>query len=116
MCCMLWTLIDKNVGKELIMFDKPISSWNPFNFLNRKKCIVTYESLLKYCNSFVHIQRSLGISDVKWRMKKINKKDCAIFLRHMGNNGSKEEDEDDVSKKYVCDISGVTMWWHKHYK
>ena len=64
----------------------------------------------------MHIQRSLGISDVKWRMKKFDKKDCAIFLQHVGDDDSEEEDEDDVSKKYVCDISGVTMWWHKHYK
>ena len=100
----------------MLMFDEPISTWNPFNFLNGKKYIVMYDSLLKYCNSFIHIQRSLGISDVKWRMKIIDKKDCAIFLWHMGNDDSEEEDEDYVSKKYVCDISGVTTWWHKHYK
>ena len=80
------------------MFDEPISSQNPYNFLNMKKYIVTYESLLKYCNSFMHVQRSLEISDVKWRMKKINKKDCAIFLQHMGNDDSEEEDENNVSK------------------
>ena len=109
-------LIDKNTGKEITMFEEPISSCNPFNFLNGKKYIMTYKSLPKYCNSFMHIQRSLGISDVKWRTKKIDKKDCAIFLWCMGHDESEEEDEDDVSKKYVCDISGVTMWWHKHYK
>ena len=60
---------------------------------------MTYKSLPKYCNSFMHIQRGPGISDVKWRMKKIDKKDYAIFLRHMGKDDSEEEDEDDVSKK-----------------
>ena len=63
----------------------------------------------------MHIQRDLGISDVKWRTKKIDKKDYAIFLRHVGEDES-EEYEDDVSKKYVCDISSVTMLQHKHYK
>ena len=63
------------------MFDEPISSHNPFNFLNGKKYIVTYESLTKYCNSFMHVQQTLGISDVKWRTKKIDRKECAIFLR-----------------------------------
>ena len=32
----------------------------------------------------------------------------------MGNDNSKEEDEDDVSKKYVCDISSVMTLGHKH--
>ena len=89
------------------MFDEPISSHNPFNFLKRKKYIVTYVSLPKYCNSFMHIQRSLGMSDVKWRTKKIDKKDYAIFLQCMGEDDSEEEDEDDVSKKclshFKCD-------------
>ena len=49
----------------------------------------------------MHIQISLGISDVKWRMKKIDKKDYAIFLRCMGEDDSEEEDEDSVSKKCV---------------
>ena len=62
-----------------MMFDKPIESHNPYNFLNEKKYIVTYESLTKYCNSFMHVQETLGISDVKWRTKKIDKKECAIF-------------------------------------
>ena len=52
---------------------------NLFNFLNRNKYIVAYKSLPKYCNSFMHIQRSLRISDAKWRTKKIDKKDYAIF-------------------------------------
>ena len=110
MCCTLWMLIDKNTGKEITMFE-PISSHNPFNFLNGKKYIVTNESLPKY-NSFMHIQRILGISDVKWRLKKIDKKDCAIFLWHMVNDNSEEEDEDNVSKKYFCYISGMMMEQH----
>ena len=56
------------------MFDEPISSHNPFTFLSGKKYIMTYKSLPKYCNSFMHVQRSLGISDVKWRMKKLTRR------------------------------------------
>ena len=94
-------LKDKNTGKEITMFEEPISSHNPFIFLNGKKYIMTYESYLKYCNSFMHVQRSLGISNVKWRMKKIDKKDCAIFLWCMVDDDSEEEDEDDMGKNIL---------------
>ena len=64
----------------------------------------------------MHMQQTLGISDVKWRTKKIDKKECAIFLRQVGKDDSEEEDEDDASLKYFCDIISFTMLWHKHYK
>ena len=51
----------------------------------------------------MHVQQTLGISDVKWRTKKIGKKECVIFLRQVGEDNL-EEDEDDVSLKYFCDI------------
>ena len=81
-----------------MMFDVRISSRNLNNFLNGKKYIVTYESLTKYCNSFMHMQQTLGTSDVKWRIKKIDRKECAIFLRRVGEDDS-DKDEDDVSQK-----------------
>ena len=41
--------------------------------------------------------------------KKIDKKDSAIFLCHVVNDNSEEED---VSKKYFCYISGVMTEQH----
>ena len=107
-------LIDISNGKEIMMFDEPISSHNLYNFLNGKKYIVTYESLTKYYNSFMHVQQTLSISDVKWRTKKIDKKECVIFLGWVGKDDSEEEDEDDVSHKYFCDISSFMTLRHKH--
>ena len=41
----LQTLIYKKIGKEIVMFEKPILSRNPYNFLKGKKYIVPYENL-----------------------------------------------------------------------
>ena len=89
----LQTLIDKKTGKGIVMFEEPISLRNPCNFLKGKKYIVVYENLGSYCNSFMHVQRTLGIEDVKWHTKKIDKKDCTIFLRKICDV---EDSEDDV--------------------
>ena len=78
-------LKDKKMGKEILLFKEPISSRNPYNFLKGKKFIVSYENLATYCNLFMHGQQGLGIEDVKWHTKKIDKKDCAIFLRKISD-------------------------------
>ena len=79
----LQMLIDKKTGKKIIMFEESISLQNPYSSLKGKKYIVLYDNLGSYCNSFVHVQRTLCIEDVKWRTEKIDKNDCTIFLRKM---------------------------------
>ena len=45
----------------------------------------------------------LGIEDVKWCTKKIDKKDCAIFLRKISDVDDLEDDEEeDVSYQHKC--------------
>ena len=89
-------LLDKKTGKEIVMFQEPISLRNPYNFLKGKKYIVPYDS-------FMHVQRTLGIEDVKWCTKKTDKKDCTIFLRKICDvEDSEDDEEDDVSYQHKC--------------
>ena len=112
----LQMLIDKKTGKEIVMFEEPISSRNPYNFLKGKKYIVLYENLGSYCNSFMHVQRILGIEDVKWHTKKIDKKDCTIFLRNISDvKDSEDNEEDNVSYQHKCTCH-KKMPRHSHNK
>ena len=45
----------------------------------------------------MHVQRTLCISDLQWQMKKIDKKECCIFVKKVDEDDSDGEEEDDVS-------------------
>ena len=91
------TIIDKKTGKELTMFNQPISSRQPYSLLKGQKYIVSYDELPSYARSFMHIQKTLAIADLHWRTLKIDKKECCIFVKKVDEDDSEGDDEDDVS-------------------
>ena len=98
MChCTFQMIIDKKTGKEITMFEQLISSRQPYSFLKGQKYIISYEELSSYVRSFMHVQRTLGIADLHWRTKKIDKKECCIFVKKVDEDDSEGDDEDDVS-------------------
>ena len=79
------------------MFEQLISLRQPYSFLKGQKYIVSYEELSSYVRSFMHVQRTLGIADLHWRTKKIDKKECCIFVKKVDEDDSEGDDQDDVS-------------------
>ena len=79
------------------MFEQPILSRQPYSFLKGQKYIISYEELSSYMRSCIHIQRTLSTADLHWRTKKINKKECCIFVKKVDEDNSEGNNEDDVS-------------------
>ena len=51
----------------------------------------------------MHMQQVLRIEDVKWHTKKIDKEDCAIFLRNICDvDNSEDNKEKKVSYQQKC--------------
>ena len=47
----------------------------PHSFLKGQKYIVSCDELSSYARSFMHVQRTLGIANLHWRTKIIDKKE-----------------------------------------
>ena len=91
------TIIDKKTGKELVMFERPISSRQPYTFLKGQKNIVSYDELSRYARSFMHVQRTLAIANGTGELKKSTRRNAALFVKKVEEDDSEGDDEDDVS-------------------